>query len=187
MFDPIGNSKTIAYTLNRTPKVVSSHELSPSPQQEIPASAVNDSAALYRIIPNQQHVYKLIGRGMGTPSKLLFWNAGPIRRFFSSLFTGIPAPLLRMYAHQADLLRVPGMQADWARLLFEVGIRNPSELEQYAGNGIGSKIQRGALYGILTAKAIELAATEGRSYSPPSLEDLVQIASYSRGVGKKVS
>ncbi len=140
-----------------------------------------------RLVPNQDHQARLFRAGINSPGKLRFWGGGPIRRFFTGIFTGLPDQALRAYAMEGDLMRAAGMQADWARLLFEVGIRSPLELAQYAGEDIGSKIQRGALFAAIAAKAIELAANEGRAYSPPGFDELGQVAMASRGLTPGVS
>ncbi|MBM3271428.1 MAG: DUF4332 domain-containing protein [Candidatus Sericytochromatia bacterium] len=142
----------------------------------------NGAWELSRLVPNQDHQARLFRAGINSPGKMRFWGGGPIRRFFTGMFTGIPDQVLKAYAQESDLCRIPSMQADWARLLFEVGIRSPLELAQYAGEDIGAKIQRGALFAAMAAKAIELAASEGRGYSPPSFEELGRVAHTARGM-----
>lgn len=140
-----------------------------------------------RLVPNYDHQARLFRWGLNTPSKVRFWGGGPIRRFLSALATGIPNQVMKAYAMESDLMRVPAMQADWARLLFEVGVRSPVELAQYGGDDIAAKIQRGVLFASLAAKSIELAANEGRVYSPPTFDELGQAAHHSRGIGPGVT
>lgn len=161
----------------------------PLPAPRPTASPSNNPGAydIYRLVPSQDHQSRLFRFGIDSPGKLRFWGGGPIRRFFSSMFTGIPNNVMKAYAQEADLMRIPGTTADAARLLYEVGIRSPLELGQYAGDDIGSKIQRGALYAAIIAKSIELAANEGRAYSPPTFDDLGRIAMGARGLNPGVT
>jgi len=154
-----------------------------------PTSSAYDNGAwaVSRLVPNQDHQAKLFRWGINSPGKLRFWGGGPIRRSLVGMFTGIPSQVLRAYAQEGDLCRVQGVQPDAARLLFEVGIRSPLELAQYSGDDIGAKIQRGALFAAIAAKAIELAANEGRAYTPPSFDELGIAANYARGMAPGVT
>ena len=140
-----------------------------------------------RLVPSQDHQSRLFRWGISSPGSVRFWGGGPIRRALSGLLTGIPSQVMKAYAQEADLMRAPGLQADTARLLFEVGIRSPLELAQYSGDDIGAKIQRGALFAAIMAKSIELAANEGRAYTPPGFEELGQVANGSRGLAPGVT
>jgi hypothetical protein len=174
------------------PPVVVSRDGAPQspPPQPAPSnygSYNNGAWEVSRLVPNQDHQARLFRWGINSPGKLRFWGGGPVRRFLSGLFTGIPDQVMKAYAMEADLMRCGRMQADWARLLFEVGVRSPLELGQYAGDDIGAKIQRGALFAAVAAKSIELAANEGRAYSPPSFDDLGQVAMAARGLAPGVT
>lgn len=147
----------------------------------------NGAWEVSRLVPSQDHQARLFRWGINSPGKLRFWGGGAIRRFLSGLFTGIPDQVMKAYAQEADLMKARGMQADWARLLFECGIRSPLQLAQFAGDDMGAKIQRGMLFAQVAAKAIELAANEGRAYAVPSFEELGYVAMESRGLAPGVT
>lgn len=164
-----------------------------APPAKTPPAAANYNGAgngaweVSRLVPSQDHQSRLFRWGINSPGKLRFWGGGAIRRFLSGMFTGIPDQVMKAYAQEADLMRAGRMQADWARLLFEVGIRSPLELAQYSGDDLGAKIQRGALFAAVAAKSIELAANEGRAYSVPSFDELGEVANASRGLAPGVT
>lgn len=157
--------------------------VTPAPVQSASQGAHSGSQQVVDLVGNQNHVAGLFKMGINTPGKLRFWAGGGLRRFFASIFTGVPQSELIKYGQRADLMRVPDMRPQWARLLHEAGIKSPAQLANYGGKDVGTQIQRGILYGTLVAKAIELSGEEGRIFEPPGYDRLEKLAQHSVGLG----
>ena len=148
------------------------------------------SANLYlmsRLLGNDQDLYRLRMVGAGNPFMLRFATGGGFRRSITSFLTGIPADRLIVYGQMADMMRVRNMSPDAAHLMVRAGIRSPGDLSRYSGAGLGQDIQRGVLFAALTAKAFEIAANEGRSYTPPSMQELALLSQAAIGLGSSIS
>jgi hypothetical protein len=63
----------------------------------------NGAWEVSRLVPNQDHQARLFRWGINNPGKLRFWGGGPVRRFFTGMFTGIPDRVLRAYAQEGDM------------------------------------------------------------------------------------
>ena len=162
----------------------------PTQVQQAPVLDAQGAANLYlmnRLIGNEQDQRKLRMWGSGNPFMLRFSTGGPIRRSITSFLTGIPADRLVVYGQMADMMRIRGMSPDAAHLLVRSGVRSPGDLSRYSGSGFGQDIQRGVLFAALTAKAFEIAANEGRSYTPPSMQDLATLSQSAIGLGSSIS
>jgi hypothetical protein len=151
-------------------------------QQQVDPASQQGVYDMSRLVGNLDHLSKLFGMGIKGPGAMRFWGGGPIRRFITSLLTGVPKENLRQYAQMADLMRVPGTKADYARIMHAVGITNPIQLAQYGGNDLGATIQRGVLFATMTAKSIELAVNESKSFELPTMDELARISTAARGV-----
>lgn len=151
-------------------------------QQQVDPASQQGVYDMSRLVGNLDHLSKLFGMGIKGPGAMRFWGGGPIRRFIASLLTGVPKENLRQYAQMADLMRVPGTKADYARIMHAVGITNPVQLAQYGGNDLGATIQRGVLFATMTAKSIELAVNESKSFELPTMDELARISTAARGV-----
>ena len=189
MLAPIGNVRAAAIRPQVRaggPEAVVMAQAQPAPVAQVPQQIDPASQQgvydMSRLVGNMDHLSRLFGMGIKSPGAMRFWGGGPIRRFIASVFTGVPKENLRQYAQMADLMRVPGVKADYARLLHAVGISNPVQLAQYGGTDLGATIQRGVLFATMTAKSIELAANESKSYELPSLDELANISNAARGV-----
>lgn len=158
----------------------------PTPTTAQPASNAN-LYLMSRLLGNEQDLGALNRWGMASPGMLRFMAGGGMRRTLASWLTGIPAERLVPYGQMADLMRVNGMQPDWAHLLVRTGTRSPAELSRYAGNDIGAQIQRGIIMATVAAKAIETAANTGISYSVPSMNDIAGLAQNSMGLGSVIN
>lgn len=160
------------------------------PTQQPPAQSAQSDANLYlmnRLIGNEQDLGRLNRWGLASPGMLRFAAGGGIRRAIASFLTGLPADKLIKYGQMADMMRINGMQPDWAHLIVEAGVKSPGELSRYAGSDIGSQIQRGIVYAALAAKAIEVAANDGRAYSVPSFNEFAQMCQGGTGLGSVIN
>jgi hypothetical protein len=155
------------------------------PQQ--PSDVNPNLYAMSRLIGNEQDVGALNKWGLASPGALRFMAGGGFRRAITSMLTGIPSDKLIVYGQMADMMRVQGMQPDWAHLLVLSGVPSPGDLSRYASNDLGGQIQLGIVYGALAAKAIEVGISEGRAYSVPSYGQLQQLAQASYGLGSSIS
>ncbi|MEB3298184.1 MAG: DUF4332 domain-containing protein [Candidatus Sericytochromatia bacterium] len=164
------------------PVAVAQTALQIQPQQQVDVASQQGVYDMSRLVGNLEHLSKLFGMGIKGPGAMRFWGGGPIRRFITSVLTGVPRENLRQYAQMADLMRVPGTKADYARILHAVGITNPVQLAQYGGSDLGATIQRGVLFASMTAKSIELAVNESKSFELPTMDELARISTAARGV-----
>lgn len=158
--------------------------------QQTPVQATQSDANLYlmsRLIGNEADLGRLNRWGLASPGMLRFAAGGGIRRAIASFLTGLPAEKLINYGQMADMMRINGMQPDWAHLIVQSGVKSPGELSRYAGSDIGSQIQRGIIYAALAAKAIEVAASNGRAYSVPSFDQLGQLCQAGTGLGSVIN
>lgn len=159
-------------------------------QQQAPVQAAQSDANLYlmsRLIGNEEDLGRLNRWGLASPGMLRFAAGGGFRRAIASFLTGLPAEKLINYGQMADMMRINGMQPDWAHLIVSAGIKSPGELSRYAGGDIGSQIQRGIIYAAMAAKAIEVAANNGRAYSVPSFDQFGQLAQAGTGLGSVIN
>lgn len=156
----------------------------PQPQQ---MTANSDLAMMSRIIENPQDLGGLNRWGLASPGMLRFAAGGSIRRAIASFLTGVPTDRLIVYGQMADMMRINGMQPDWANLLVNSGIPSPAELSRYSGSDIAATVQRGILLGTLTAKSLEKAMTYGRAYSVPDFSTLGLLAQNAIGLGSSIN
>ncbi|MEB3237777.1 MAG: DUF4332 domain-containing protein [Candidatus Sericytochromatia bacterium] len=191
MLAPIGNMQVaraqvraggIQPAMAAQPVVAAQSTVPVQVQQQVDPASQQGVYDMSRLVGNLDHLSKLFGMGIKGPGAMRFWGGGPIRRFFTSLLTGVPKESLRQYAQMADLMRVPGTKADYARILHAVGITNPVQLAQYGGSDLGATIQRGVLFATMTAKSIELAVNESKSFELPTMDELARISTAARGV-----
>ncbi len=158
--------------------------------QQAPVQAAQSDANLYlmsRLIGNEQDLGRLNRWGLASPGMMRFAAGGGFRRAIASFLTGIPQESLVKYGQMADMMRINGMQPDWAHLIVQSGVKSPGELSRYAGSDIGAQIQRGIVYAALAAKAIEIAANQGRTYSVPSFDQLGALAQAGTGLGSVIN
>lgn len=152
-----------------------------------PAQSDANLYLMNRLIGNEQDLGRLNRWGLASPGMLRFAAGGGFRRAIASFLTGIPTENLVRYGQMADMMRINGMQPDWAHLIVDSGVRSPGELSRYAGSDIGAQIQRGIVYAALAAKAIEAAANDGRAYSVPSFDQFAQMCQGGTGLGSVIN
>lgn len=160
------------------------------PTAQTAVQPAQSDAKLYmmsRLIGNEEDLGRLNRWGLASPGMLRFAAGGGFRRAIASFLTGLPAEKLITYGQMADMMRINGMQPDWAHLIVQSGVKSPGELSRYAGNDIGSQIQRGIIFAALAAKAIEVAANNGRAYSVPSFDQLGQLCQGGTGLGSVIN
>lgn len=140
-----------------------------------------------RMLGNDVDLAALNKWGLASPGMLRFAAGGGFRRTIASWLTGIPQARLIVYGQMADLMRVNGMQADYAHLLVLSGVHSPAELSRFAGNDVAAQIQRGIIMATVAARAIQEASNTGRSYAVPSFSDLGTLSGNSIGLGQAIN
>ncbi|MBO9540212.1 DUF4332 domain-containing protein [bacterium] len=157
-----------------------------APAQQMTAQSSESLNQMNQLLGNEQDLARLNRVFLASPGMLRFATGGGIRRAITSFLTGIPKDQLIQYGQMADMMRVQGMQPQWAHLFVKAGIKNPGELSKYAGDDWSAQIQRGIVWGAMAAKAIELAGN-GRNYSPPSYDQIKALAKNSVGLGSVIN
>ncbi|HEY9898577.1 MAG TPA: DUF4332 domain-containing protein [Pantanalinema sp.] len=157
-----------------------------APAQQMAAQGSDTLNQMNQLLGNEQDLARLNRVFLASPGMLRFATGGGIRRAITSFLTGIPKDQLIQYGQMADMMRVQGMQPQWAHLFVKAGIKNPGELSKYAGDDWSAQIQRGIIWGAMAAKAIE-SAGNGRNYSPPSYDQIKTLAGNSVGLGSVIN
>lgn len=153
---------------------------------QMSAQASDNLNQMNQLLGNEQDLARLNRVFLASPGMLRFATGGGIRRAITAFLTGIPKDQLIQYGQMADMMRVQGMQPQWAHLFVKAGIKSPGELSKYAGDDWSAQIQRGIIWGAMAAKAVE-SAGNGRMVSPPSYDQLKTLAGNSVGLGSVIN
>ena len=144
-----------------------------SPAQPVATGALRNLAPLADF---PSHLPLLEGFGIRDTAALRFWGAGGMRRMTVAIATGVPALSLQNLARRLDLMQVPGMKPDHARLLDACDVHHPTDLAHLAGPDPEAITERDRLLTHLQARARLLATRENRTLEVPTRDDLARLA-----------
>ena len=153
-----------------------------APGQADPLSSVGPLKALTPLADFPSHLPLLEGFGIRDAAALRFWGAGGTRRMTVALVTGVPPVSLQNLARRLDLMRIPGLKADHARLLDDGGVNHPSDLARLAAPDGAAVEGRDRLLNALHARARQLSIWQNRSYEVPARDELARLAQAAIGI-----
>jgi len=137
---------------------------------------------LARIADFPSHLPLLEGFGIRDAGAVRFWAAGGMRRMTVAIATGVPPVSLQNLGRRLDLLQIPGMKPDHARLLDDCGVHHPTDMARLSGTDESARTDRDRLLTDLQARARRIAQSENRPYEVPSPDDLARMARAAAGI-----